>query len=339
MNNLSVIGIDLAKQVFQLHGLDQEGRSILKKKLSRHQMLRFFAQIPPCLIGMEACGGSHYWARELSKLGHQVKLMAPQYVKPYVKTNKNDAADAEAISEAVTRPNMRFVEIKNAEQQVLLLMHRERDGLIKERTALVNRIRATLAEFGITIPAGINRLKVWFRQEYGEHEQGLPALLSQHIQNMLIRLTQKDQDILVLDKEIDREIQQNERCKRLLEVLGIGRLTSSALVASIGNASTFSSGRQLAAWLGIVPKQHSSGGKQILQGISKRGDVYIRRLLIHGARAVIRHLKSDHPWFTWISGLEQRMHRNKVVVAIANKLARIAWALLVKGVHYERVGA
>src|SRR5690606_29888671 len=195
---------DLAKQVFQLHGVDEQGKTVLRKQLKRDQMATFFATLPVCLIGMEACGSAHHWARKLESFGHTVRLIAPQFVKPYVKTNKNDAADAEAISEAVTRPNMRFVEIKNAEQQVLLLMHRERDGLIKERTALVNRIRATLAEFGITIPAGINRLKVWFRQEYGEHEQGLPALLSQHIQNMLIRLTQKDQDILVLDKEIDR---------------------------------------------------------------------------------------------------------------------------------------
>lgn len=337
MKHLAVVGIDLAKSVFQLHGVDKQGRSVLKKMLRRSQVLKFFAQTETCLIGMEACGSAHYWARELKALGHEVRLMPPQYVKPYVKTNKNDEADAEAISEAVTRPNMRFVSVKSVEQQTLLLIHRERDGLVKERTALINRIRATLSEFGVVIPVGKQRLKHWFLTEYGAFESKLPALLQQHIAFMLKRLQQKEGDIDQLELEIDRQSSRNDECKRLLEVPGIGRLTSSALVATIGDAKMFKSGRQLSAWLGIVPKQHSSGGKQVLQGISKRGDGYLRRLFIHGARAVIRHLKPGSLWYSWIHNLECRMHKNKVIVALANKLVRIAWALLAKHDRFQRM--
>lgn len=337
MGQLAVIGIDLAKNVFQLHGIDKQGQCVLKKMLRRSQMLKFFARTEPCLIGMESCGSSHYWARELTALGHDVRLMPPQYVKPYVKTNKNDEADAEAISEAVTRPNMRFVSVKSVEQQTLLLIHRERDGLVKERTALISRIRATLSEFGIVIPAGRRRFKNWFLAEYGKFESKLPQLLQQHIVFMMNRLHQKESEIQRLETEIDQQSGRNAECKRLLEVPGIGRLTSSALVATVGDAKAFKSGRQLSAWLGIVPKQYSSGGKQTLQGISKRGDVYLRRLLIHGARAVIRHSKPGSPWYNWIQSLESRMHKNKVIVALANKLARIAWPLLAKGVRYQRV--
>lgn len=284
---------------------------------------------------MEACGGSHYWARELRRLGHEVRLMPPQYVKPYVKTNKNDEADAEAIAEAVTRPNMRFVDVKSVEQQAILLVHRERDGLVKERTSLINRLRATLSEFGIVIPTGRSRLKAWFKEQYADYEPRLPEILKTHIHQMVNRWQQKEDQIAGLESVLDGQRRQSEPCQRLIEVSGIGKLTSSALVATVGKAQSFHSGRQLSAWLGIVPRQNSSGGKQVLQGISKRGDTYLRRLFIHGARAVLRHLKPSHPWFEWIKALECRMHRNKVIVAIANKLVRVAWALLHKGTRYQ----
>jgi transposase len=335
MKNVRVIGLDLAKNIFQVHGADRNGKVVGKKTLRRTKVLSFFASIKPCLVGIEACGSSHYWSRELIKLGHEVKLMPPQYVKPYVKTNKNDAADAEAICEAVTRPNMRFVGLKTPEQQVLLLIHREREGVVKERTALINRLRSTLGEFGLFIPVGPQRLHKWFRECYGEFEPNLPPLMSRHIIRMRSRLLGLEREIANLDDEINQQSRENEACKRLEEVPGIGRLTASALVASIGNAQEFKSGRQLSAWLGLVPKQHSSGGKERLSGISKRGDAYLRRMLIHGARAVLKHMNPKRQATRWLEKLLTRAHRNVVIVALANKLARIAWALLSKGERYR----
>lgn len=236
MEGVKVVGIDLAKQVFQVHFADRRGHKLLNKQVRRNQLLATLRQLPPCLVGMEACGSSHHWAREIQALGHEVKLMAPQYVKAYVKTNKNDSADAEAIAEAVTRPGMRFVDVKNADQQTILLLHREREGLTRERTSLINRIRGTLGEFGIIIPQGPNRLKVWFREEYGKYELDLPGILKRHIQRLLHRLRGLEESIAILDEEIDAESQSDEACRRLEEVPGIGRLTASALRASVGNA-------------------------------------------------------------------------------------------------------
>lgn len=336
MEQVMVIGLDLAKNVFQIHGADSKGRCILRKSLRRASVSAFFAKLPRCLVGMEACSSSHYWGRLISSHRHDVKLIPPQYVKPYVKTNKNDAADAEAICEAVSRPHMRFVELKSPEQQGILLIHRERDGLMKDRTALINRLRATLGEFGIAAPVGPARLKQWFQEAYGCYEPELPALMQRHIQRMRMRLTELERCISELDKEIDEHIRQDDACSRLLEVPGIGRLTASALVASVGSALAFKSGRQLSAWLGLVPRQHSSGGKTVLRGISKRGDSYLRRMLIHGARAVLRHLgKRQTAVSTWLHALSARANRNVVIVAMANKLARIAWALLSKGQRYN----
>lgn len=333
---ICAVGIDLAKNVFQVHGADKHGRPALKRTFSRSKVLVFFSKLPPCLIGMEACSSSHHWARELLALGHEVKLMPPQYVKPYVKTNKNDAADAEAICEALVRPTMRFVEIKSPDQQVLLLIHRERDGAIKERTALINRLRATLAEFGFSIPIGPSRMQHWFRNEYGSVEHRCSELLKRHVIKMRQRLESLEQHIASLDNEINQSSRDSEACTRLETVPGIGRLTASALVASVGEGRTFKSGRQFAAWLGLVPKQHSSGGKQRLQGISKRGDGYLRRMLIHGARAVIRHMNPKRNTTAWLMSLSARAHKNVVIVAMANKLARIAWALLRKGGSYRQ---
>ncbi|MEH6473435.1 MAG: IS110 family transposase [Halopseudomonas sp.] len=335
METITVVGLDLAKSVFQIHGADIRGNCVIRKTIKRNKLLSFFAQLPRCLVGMEACSSSHYWGRSIRALGHEVKLIAPQYVKPYVKTNKNDAADAEAICEAVSRPSMRFVGLKTVDQQAVLLIHRERDGIVKERTALINRLRATCAEFGIVIPAGRQRLTAWFQREYGNQESCLPELLQRHVGRMRDRLRSLELWIDELDQEIDQQSANNEACKRLSEVPGIGRLTASALVASIGNGREFKNGRQLSAWLGLVPRQHSSGGKPLLLGISKRGDCYLRCLLIHGARAVLKHMNPKRSVTRWLEELTKRRHKNVVIVAMANKLARIAWALLSKGERYR----
>ncbi len=339
MNQVTTVGVDLAKNIFHVHCVDSRGNCLSRRKFSRSKLSEFFATLPGCLVGMEACGSSHFWAREISKFGHTVKLMPPQYVKLYVKTNNNDAADAEAICEAVTRPSMRFVNIKTADQQTILLIHREREGAIKERTALINRIRATLLEFGITIPAGPTRMRRWFCDSYGQVEAKLNPLLSRHIGRMRRRLVELESHIMELEKEIDMSNAEQDACARLLAVPGIGRLTASALVATVGDGRAFRSGRQFSAWLGLVPKQHSTGGKTHLQGISKRGDSYLRRMLIHGARAVMRHMNENRSIYKWVTGLARRAHRNVVIVALANKLARVAWSLLSKGTKYQETYA
>lgn len=337
MSMLSVVGIDLAKSVFHIHGADAGGKVCVKRKLNRSSVLKYFATLKPCLIGMEACGGSHYWARELVKLGHEVRLIPPQYVKPYVKTNKSDAIDAEAICEAVTRPTMRYVDIKSEDQQAILLIHRDREGLVKDRTALINRIRATLSEFGIAVPAGPRNLHKWFEQRYQEAESRLPAITRQQVHRMMERLNYIESEIADLDRQIALQGQQDEAVQRLEEIPGVGRLTASALVATVGRAQSFKSGRQFSAWLGLVPRQHSTGGKPRLIGISKRGDAYLRRMLIHGARAVLRHMNPKRPVTPWLRQLQSRCHRNVVIVALANKLARIVWALLTKNERYQEV--
>ena len=275
---ITTVGIDLAKNVFQIHGVDERCKAVLKKALKRAQMLSFFANLSPCLIGMEACGSAHYWARKLQGLGHNVKLMAPQFVKPYVKTNKNDAADAEAICEAVTRPTMRFVPIKNGERQAVLAMHRARQGFIKARTAQANQIRGLLAEYGITIPQGISHIATHLPDILEDGENGLPGAFRQLIDRLGTRLKALDRQAHELEVQIQAWHRGNEASRKLAEIPGIGPITASALVASIGDAKNFDNGRQLAAWLGLVPRQNSSGGKRTLLGISKRGDTYLRTL-------------------------------------------------------------
>jgi transposase len=327
--NITTIGLDLAKQVFQIHGVDEWGKAVLKKALKRAQVLAFFANLPPCLIGMEACGSAHYWARKLSEFGHTVKLMAPQFVKPYVKTNKHDAADAEAICEAVGRPNMRFVPLKTAEQQGVLALHRAREGMVKARTAQANQIRGLLAEYGLIIPKGIRYITQRIPDILEDGENGLPGVFRQLLQRLGDQLKAFDRQVDELDGEIQRWHREHAASQRLAEIPGIGPLTASALVASVGDARDFANGRQLAAWLGLVPKQHSTGGKPLLLGISKRGDSYLRRLLIHGARAVVRvEQKRVEPTGSWLDRLLHRRNTNVAVVALANKNARIAWALL-----------
>jgi transposase len=285
---------------------------------------------------MEACGGAHFWARKLMALGHTVKLIAPQFVKPFVKTNKHDAADAEAICEAVGRPNMRFVPIKNAEQQALLGLHRARQGFVFARTAQVNQIRGLLAEFGLVMPVGIRSIERKLPELLEDAENGLSGASRALFARLLTHFRTLDRQIDELEREIGAWHREDTASQRLQQIPGIGPLTASALVASIGDAKSFKNGRQLAAWIGLVPRQESTGGKTKLLGISKRGDVYLRTLLIHGGRAVLRHLKRHADQAEgWLAKLASRRNANIAAVALANKNARIVWALLAHGREYQ----
>ena len=325
---ITTVGIDLAKSVMQVHGVDERGKTVLKKQLKRDQVTAFFANLPPCLIGMEACGSAHHWARKLGLFGHTVKLMAPQFVKPYVKTNKNDVADAEAICEAVARPTMRFVPIKNGEQQAVLALHRARQGFVKARTAQANQIRGLLAEYGIVIPQGIGHIAKRLPDILEDGENELPGVFRMLLQRLGEHLKELDRQVGELEVQIQTWHRENEASRKLARIPGIGPITASALVASIGEAKSFENSRQLAAWMGLVPKQNSSGGKHTLLGISKRGDTYLRTLLIHGARAVVRVCERKPETDTWLRRLMGRRNKNVAAVALANKNARIAWALL-----------
>ncbi len=325
---ITTIGIDLAKQIFQIHGVDQYGKTQLRKQLKRADMLPYFANLPPCLIGMEACGSAHHWARKLQGYGHTVKLMAPQFVKPYVKTNKNDMADAEAICEAVSRPNMRFVSIKTIEQQAILSVHRARQGFVKARTAQANQIRGLLSEFGIAIPQGIHSVMKQIPEILEDGENELPGTFRHLLSRLADNLKEMDRQVAELEKQINQWHRQHEASRKLEEIPGIGPITASAIVATVGKAHEFKNGRQLAAWMGLVPKQSSSGGKQNLLGISKRGDTYLRTLLIHGARSVIHHASNKADPESWLGKLKNRRNNNIAAVGLANKNARIIWALL-----------
>ncbi|MFA6014374.1 MAG: IS110 family transposase [Gallionellaceae bacterium] len=333
---ITTTGIDLAKEVFQIHGVDAHGKAVLRKQLRRNEMAKFFANMEPCLIGMEACGSAHYWARKLGEYGHTVKLMAPQFVKPYVKTNKNDMADAEAICEAVSRPNMRFVPIKNIEQQAILSVHRARQGFVKARTAQANQIRGLLSEFGIVIPQGIKSIGKRMPDILEDGENSLPGTMRKLLERLNDNLKEMDRQVTELEVQIKLWHANSEASRKLEAIPGIGPITASAIVATVGNATEFKNGRQLAAWFGLVPKQHSSGGKQTLLGISKRGDTYLRTLLIHGARAVIRYAENKTEPNQWLSKLIGRRNKNVATVALANKNARIVWALLTKDKAYEQ---
>jgi transposase len=334
--DITTMGLDVAKQVFQVHGVDAHGKVVERKQLRRKEVVAYFTQLPPCAIGMEACSSGHYWARRLHGLGHQVKLMAPQFVRPYVKTNKNDARDAEAICEAVTRPTMRFVPIKTAEQQAILALHRARQGFVKARTAQANQLRSLLAEFGIVLPQGIHVLLRNVPAIVSDDENGLLASVRDLFTRLLAHVKELDRHVTELEQQITRWHKSNERSRKLEKVPGIGPITASALVATIGDAKAFQHGRQLAAWLGLVPRQHSTGGKTRLHGISKRGDVYLRTLLIHGARSVLRvAARHTDPTATWLKDLQARRNANIAAVALANKHARIVWALLAHDREYK----
>jgi transposase len=334
--NITTVGIDLAKNVFQIHAVDAQGKKLVNKPLKRDQMAAFFVNLPPCLIGMEACGSSHHWARKLASFGHTVKLMAPQFVKPYVKSNKNDAADAQAICEAVARPNMRFVAVKNIEQQSVLSLHRVRQGFVKERTAQANQIRGLMAEFGLIIPQGIAHITARVPELLEDADNELTGSFRHLVDRLMLHFKELDKQVKEFDGQIKAWHQSNELSRKLEKIPGIGPITASALVATMGDAKNFDNGRQVAAWLGLVPRQHSSGGKNILLGISKRGDSYVRTLLIHGARAVISAAQRNGKQAEgWLGNLLSRRHKNVAAVALANKNARTVWALLANGKEFE----
>lgn len=323
----TTIGIDLAKNVFQVHAVNEYGKTVLKKQLKRDQMAEFFANLPAALIGMEACSGAHYWARKLTGMGHDVRLMAPQFVKPYVKTNKNDAADAEAICEAVARPNMRFVPIKNIEQQAVLSLHRVRQGFISARTAQANQIRGLLSEYGIILPQGISNITKLVPDLLEDASNELPGMFRLLIDRLMDHFKELYRQVAEIDVQIKAWHRQSELSCKLEKIPGVGPVTATALVATIGDAKNFDNGRQVAAWLGLVPRQHSSGGKSNLLGISKRGDSYLRMLLIHCARSVIFSAKRKGVQEGWVHELVKRRNHNIAAVALANKIARTVWAL------------
>jgi transposase len=333
---LKRVGLDLAKSVFQVHGVDRNEVVRCRRQVRRSEVLKFFAGRPPCLIGMEACAGAHYWARELGQLGHTVKLMAPQLVKPYIKSQKNDANDAEGICEAVGRPNMRFVPVKTVAQQEVQAAHRIRSELIRQRTAKANQIRGLLAEFGLVVERRIEVLRRALPELLEAGDNGLSGRARRLLEGSRQDLVALDARVAGLDAEIKQVAKEDAACVRLQTIPGIGPLTASALVSAVGDGRQFKNGRQLAAWVGLVPKQDSSGGKTRLLGISKHGDTYLRTLLIHGARAVQRACggKTDGRSH-WLRALGTRRHRNIAAVALANRNARIAWVLLARDQTYQ----
>lgn len=325
MEQITTVGIDLAKRIFAVHAVDGMGRTVFRRTVRREQLLEIIAGFPPCRIGMEACAGAHEWARRFTAFGHEAKLMAAKFVTPYRKSGKNDGNDAEAICEAVARPNMRFVPVKSTEQQALLALHRTRQGFVAERTAVVNRIRGLLTEFGVVLPLSPEVV----RREATRSAEGLPLLARRMIEDLRAHLTLLDERIGAYDRELEEQARQSEPARRLMQIRGIGPLTALAIVATVGNARDFASGRQFTAWLGLTPRQHSSGGKTRLGHITKRGDAYLRSLLVHGARATLhtaaRHTDSIS---RWALALQARRGYRRALVAIAAKNARVAWALL-----------
>jgi transposase len=333
---ITTIGIDLAKVVFQVHGVDEQGKAGLRKQLKRKDVVSFFANFEPCLIGMEACGSAHYWARKLTELGHTVRLMAPQFVKPYVKTNKSDRNDAEAICEAVGRPNMRFVPVKTAPMQAVLALHRARQGFVKARTAQANQLRGLLAEFGIVIPKGIGHIGKRLPEILEDGENGLPGMMRELLLRLGENLQAMDRQAGELERQIKLWHRENAQSCKLEAIAGIGPLIASAFVATVGDAKNFENARQVAAWLGMVPRHEGTGGRVQMGGISKRGDVYLRTMLIHGARAVIAQVarQPEHA-DEWLKKLLARRNTNVAAVALAAKNARIAWALLAHERSYQ----
>jgi len=329
MTHPSVVGIDLAKRVFHLAGMDDSGQVVLRKRLTREALMPCMAQLPPVVIGMEACGGAHYWARRFRAHGHTVKLMAPQFVKPYVKSHKNDTVDAEAIAEAVTRPTMRFVPIKGIEQQDLQSLHRARERVVKARTALVNEIRGLLGEYGVVLPQSVAKFRQTFLPTLAAEQAKFTALSRELFEQLYDEFCALEKRLAYYNERLEALGEAPPVCQRLQTIPGVGPLTATALVAAVSEASHFKNGRQFAAWLGLVPGQHSTGGKTRLLGSSKRGDGYVRKLLVHGARATLRWvgLKMDCR-SQWVRGLIERRGKNRAAVALANKNARIAWVLL-----------
>lgn len=332
---ISTIGLDLAKIIFQVHGVDASGKVVVAKSLRRGQMMTFFSKLSPCLIGMEACSTAHHWARTLIKLGHTVRLMPPAYVKPYVRRGKNDANDAAAICEAVTRPSMCFVPVKSIEQQGALMVHRTRDLLIRQRTQLVNALRGHLAELGLVAAQGREGVATLIGIVRAEGAEALPKQLSAALLPLIGQLETLHERIGELEKTIHAQHRSNEASRRLETIPGIGVIGATAIVATITDPSAFKSGRDLAAWIGLVPRQNSSGGKERLGGISKQGNRTLRRLLVLGAAAVLRHARAHPDKHPWLIQLLARRPAKVAIVALANKMARIAWAVLSRGETYR----
>ena len=332
---VTTIGLDIAKNVFQVHGIDANEKVVVRKQLRRGQVLAFFAALAPCLIGMEACATAHYWARELTKLGHKVRLMPAKDVKAYVKRNKNDAADAEAICEAVRRPTMRFVQIKSAEQQGQLMQHRTRDLLMRQRTQLINALRAHLAELGIVAAQGREGIQELLKIVADNKDQRIPIDARASLMLLAAQLQAVQTVIGLIEKRIMAQHRSNEASKRLETIPGIGVIGATAIAATVADPSVFRSGRDFAAWIGLVPRQDSTGGKQKLGPISKQGDQYLRRILVVGAHAVLRRAKQNPEKYPWLTQLLARRPFKLVAVALANKMARTAWALLAHGGTYR----
>lgn len=329
MQNVTTIGLDLAKNVFQVHGADTSGHAVIRKKMRRGQVLKFFTALPPCLVGLEACGSAHYWAREIAELGHTVKLIPPQFVRPFVKTNKNDAADAEAIVKALVRPTMRFVPIKSVDQQSVLMLHRVREILVKQRTMLINAVRSHCSEFGLIANQGISRVNDLIAIIEDPDDTRMSSIARVALGALITQLYAIKTEIAGLEKKLAAWHRSQRACQHLATIPGVGLITATALVATVGDGSQFKSGRQMAAWLGLVPRQHSSGGKDRLGRISKRGDGYLRRLLVHGSRAVLRwHRAVPERQSPWLGELLGRRPTNVVLVAMANKTARVVWAMM-----------
>jgi transposase len=331
MDEVTTLGIDLAKNVFSLHGVDAAGKPVLRRTVRRDRLVQTVASLSPCLIGMEACSGAHEWGRRFERFGHTVRLIAPKFVTPYRKSGKNDGNDAEAVCEAVTRPSMRFVPVKSVEQQALLAMHRVRYGFVVERTAIINRLRGLMAEFGVVLPLRA----VTVRRQAAQAAEALPELARRAIADLLEQLRLLDGRIESYDREIETQARLCEPARRLMQLRGIGPTTALAIVATVGDAREFKNGRQFAAWIGLVPSQHSTGGKPRLGRISKRGDAYLRNLLVQGARSVLHSAAGREDRLSrWAMTLQDRRGYYRTLVAIANKNARIAWALLARNQEF-----
>lgn len=335
MEGVTTIGLDIAKSVFQVHGVNAAGEAVVRRRLTRGRVLPFFENLPRCIVGIEACNTSHHWARELTRLGHEVRLMPAQYVKPYVKRGKNDAADAEAICEAVTRPTMRFVAVKTSEQQSVMMLHRVRLMLSRQRTQLSNAIRAHLSEFGVVAPVGRLGIERLLEVIADRNDDRVPADARACLEMLIAQLAVVKDQILENDRRIRTSARETEVGRRLMEIPGVGPLLASAFVASVADPRVFKTGRDLAAWIGLVPRQNSSGGKERLGGISRAGNRYLRQMLVVGAMAVIRHAERHGTKRAWLLQLLARRATKVAAVALANKTARIIWALMTSGERYR----
>jgi transposase len=335
MQTITTVGLDIAKSVFQVHGVDAGGRAVIRRQLKRRQVLAFFQKLPPCLVGIEACASSHHWSRELQTLGHTVRLMPPAYVKPYVKRQKNDVADAEAICEAVTRANMRFVPTKTPEQQSGLMLHRTRHLFIRQQTSVINAIRAHLAEFGIVAPIGRRGVEELLNVVTDPNDKRVPEMARVCLVALGAQLCRIKEQILEFDRMINTWHRSNEMSRRLDEAPGVGPVLATAVVATVADPKVFRSGRNFSAWIGLVPKQRSSGGKERLGSISKQGDRYLRSLFVTGALAVIRHAKIHGTKRRWLAALLARRPTKVAAIALANKMARMLWAMMVRDERYK----